>query len=136
RFDPGTQQPKSFTSEVLLSDLAGGVKDKPVTITMNEPMVHRHLTFYQSSYSEGRDPQTGQGNGQFNSVLQVGYDPGRPVKYFGCALVVFGAFVQFYMRAGIFTDGGKKERARSAAREARRGKKPADEAGAEEPEPL
>ena len=54
------------------------------------------------------------------SILQVGYDPGRPIKYAGCLLVVIGAFVQFYMRAGIFTDGGKKERERAAAREARR----------------
>jgi hypothetical protein len=30
--------------------------------------------------------------------------------------VVLGAFVQFYMRAGVFTDGGKKERERAAAK--------------------
>jgi len=28
---------------------------------------------------------------------------------------VFGAFVQFYMRAGLFSDGGKRERALAAA---------------------
>ena len=30
--------------------------------------------------------------------------------------VVLGTFVQFYMRAGVFTDGGKKERERAEAR--------------------
>ena len=50
------------------------------------------------------------------SVLQVGLNPGRPVMYGGCALVVLGAFVQFYMRAGIFTDGGKREREKAAAK--------------------
>ena len=30
-------------------------------------------------------------------------------------MVVMGAFVQFYMRAGVFTDGGKQERERAAA---------------------
>ena len=29
-------------------------------------------------------------------------------------MVVLGAFVQFYMRAGVFTDGGKRERERAA----------------------
>ena len=43
--------------------------------------------------------------------------------YAGCIIVVLGAFVQFYMRAGIFTDGGKRERERAAekARQAARG---------------
>ena len=50
------------------------------------------------------------------SVFQVATDPGRPIKYAGCLLVVLGAFVQFYMRAGVFTDGGKRERERAAAR--------------------
>jgi hypothetical protein len=50
------------------------------------------------------------------SVLQVGIDPGRTTKYVGCVMIVFGAFVQFYMRAGIFTDGGKRERARAEAK--------------------
>jgi hypothetical protein len=35
-------------------------------------------------------------------------------------MVVFGAFVQFYMRAGIFTDGGKLERERRAAKARKR----------------
>ena len=34
-------------------------------------------------------------------------------------LVVLGTFLQFYMRAGIFTDGGKKERERAAAKAGR-----------------
>jgi hypothetical protein len=39
----------------------------------------------------------------------------------GCILIVAGAFAQFYMRAGIFTDGGKRERARAAAKANRGG---------------
>ncbi len=34
--------------------------------------------------------------------------------YAGCNVVVLGAFVQFYMRAGIFTDGGHRQRERAA----------------------
>ena len=93
-----------------------GIKDKPITISMNEPLTHREWTFYQSSYERVRDPRTGQESGQFKSVFQVGSDAGRGIKMLGCILIVAGAFAQFYMRAGIFTDGGKRERARAAAK--------------------
>jgi hypothetical protein len=63
-----------------------------------------------------KDPHTGGFTGQFQSVFQVATNPGRPVIYAGCLLVVAGAFLQFYMRAGIFTDGGKKERQRALAK--------------------
>ena len=82
---------------------------------MNHPLDHRGYTFYQSNYIRVRDPHTGQSTGQFQSVFQVATNPGRPIIYGGCLLVVLGAFLQFYMRAGIFTDGGKRERERAAA---------------------
>jgi hypothetical protein len=69
-------------------------------------------------YSALQDPHTGQRTGQFQSVFQVGVDPGRPVKYAGCIILVLGIFTQFYMRAGVFTDGGKKERERAARQNA------------------
>lgn len=113
-FDPGTSQASSFKSEVTLTDEAKGIKDKPITISMNQPFTHRELTFYQSSYERLRDPETGRETGDFQSVFQVGYDAGRFLKYLGCGLVVLGAFLQFYMRAGLFTDGGKAEREKAA----------------------
>jgi hypothetical protein len=115
-FDPGTDQASSYVSKVLLNDEAQGIKDKPFTIQMNEPLTHRGYTFYQSSYDRHRDPRTGREDGQFLSIFQVATDPGRPTKYIGCLGVVLGAFVQFYMRAGVFSDGGKSERERAAAR--------------------
>jgi hypothetical protein len=118
-FDPGTEQPSSYVSQVRLKDEIQGIQDQPFTIQMNEPLSHRGFTFYQSSYSRHRDPRTGQEDGQFGSVFQVATDPGRPIKYLGCIGVVLGAFVQFYMRAGLFTDGGKRERERAARAQAR-----------------
>jgi len=35
-------------------------------------------------------------------VFRVNYDPGRPVKYLGSGLIVFGIFLMFYMRAYFF----------------------------------
>jgi hypothetical protein len=115
-FEPGTEQATHFVSKVRLTDKSLGINDQPHTISMNHPLDHRGYTFYQSNYIRVRDPQTRQFTGQFQSVFQVAKNPGRPIIYSGCLLVVLGTFLQFYMRAGIFTDHGKKERERAAAK--------------------
>jgi hypothetical protein len=115
-FDPGTEKASRFSSDVLLTDKADGINDRPIHISMNEPLTHRGYTFYQSSFIREEDPRTGRQTGRVQSVLQVGLNPGRRVMYAGCLMVVAGAFVQFYMRAGIFTDGGKREREREKER--------------------
>jgi hypothetical protein len=99
-FDPGTKTPASYTSEVLLTDEKAGIKDRPVTITMNHPLTHNKLTFYQSSYHPTE-------SGDFASIFQVGHDAGRPLKYLGSLLIVLGAFLQFYMKAGLFSTTSK-----------------------------
>ncbi len=113
-FEPGTEQATKFVSKVRLDDPTEGIKDQPHTISMNEPMAHRGFKFYQMRYSAIQDPHTGQRTGQFQSVFQVGFDPGRPIKYAGCIILVLGIFAQFYMRAGVFSDGGKRARERAA----------------------
>ena len=115
-FDPASSQPSSYTSEVTLTDEAGGIKDRPQTITMNQPLTHGAFTLYQSSFSRPKDPETERPIGEYMSIWQVGHDAGRPLKYGGCLLVVAGIFLQFYMRAGLFTDAGKARRAESAAK--------------------
>jgi hypothetical protein len=105
-FEPGTEQATRFVSQVRLTDEAEDIHDEPHTIAMNEPLTHRGYTFYQSSYNRHQDPKTLEPDGQFQSVFAVATDPGRHVKYAGCLLVVLGAFVQFYMKAGVFTRGG------------------------------
>jgi hypothetical protein len=115
-FEPGTEQPTHFVSKVRLTDTSEKITEAPHTISMNNPLDHRGYTFYQSNYIRVRDRRTNQFTGQFQSVFQVASNPGRPIIYGGCSLVVLGAFLQFYMRAGIFTDGGKKERERIAAK--------------------
>jgi hypothetical protein len=108
-FEPGTEQATKFVSNVRLSDASEGIKAQPHTISMNHPLSHRGYTFYQMRYSAQQDPQTGQRTGQFQSVLQVAVDPGRPIKYAGCLLLVLGIFAQFYMKSGVFSDSAKKE---------------------------
>ncbi len=119
-FEPGTEQATKFESQVELTDPSSGIKNQPYLIFMNHPLTHRGFTFYQSRYMPDIDPETNQPTGRFESVFQVATNPARPVIYLGCFLVVVGAFTQFYMRAGIFTDGGKLERERAAAKARKR----------------
>jgi len=119
-FEPGTEQATKYVSQVELNDPSRGIKNQPYTISMNHPLYHRGYTFYQSRYMPEIDPHTNQTTGRFESVFQVAINPGRPIIYAGCLMVVLGAFVQFYMRAGIFTDGGKRERERATAKERKR----------------
>ena len=115
-FDPGTEKASRFSSDVLLTDKSMGIEEKPIHISMNEPLTHRGYTFYQSSFIRERVPGSDRETGRVQSVLQVGLNPGRRVMYGGCLLVVLGAFVQFYMRAGVFSDGGRREREKDKAR--------------------
>lgn len=117
--DPGSSQSKSFVSKVLLTDPSRKITDEPITISMNRPMSHKNYTFYQSNFIHMIDPKTMRRSGDVMSVFSVRYDPVWGIIYGGCLLVVLGTFVQFYMRAGVFTDGGKKERERAAAKAAK-----------------
>lgn len=72
-------------------------------ITMNRPLDYpdpsgRQLRFFQENYLA---PDKANGT-QLGSVFRVNYDPGRPVKYLGSGLIVFGIFLMFYMRAYFF----------------------------------
>jgi len=119
-FDPGTSQASSYRSEVRLTDEAAGIKEQPKSIYMNHTLDHKGWRFFQTNYSRYVDPKTGRETGEFVSVFQVAKNPAREVIYVGCIVVVLGAFVQFYMRAGIFTDGGKREREKAADKARRR----------------
>ncbi len=119
-FDPGTEQASSYKSEVTLTDEAAGIKDAPRTISMNNVLDYKGWRFFQTNYSRVRDKETGRPTGEFVSVFQVAKNPARVMIYAGCIIVVLGAFVQFYMRAGVFSDGGKLQQERAAAKARRR----------------
>jgi hypothetical protein len=72
-------------------------------ITMNRPLDYpdrqgRQLRFFQENYV----PPDKERKAPLASVFRVNYDPGRPVKYLGSGLIVFGIFLMFYMRAYFF----------------------------------
>ena len=89
--DPGTNNPASYQSRVLLKDQFENRHEHHL-ISMNEPLTYKNFTFYQSSYQN--DPQ---GN-PIGSVLSVGYDPGRTLKYSGSIFIVCGIMLLFFFR--------------------------------------
>ncbi len=100
--DPGSSKRSSYISTVLINDPEKGIEDERRKIWMNNPMNHRGYAFYQSNFTPIEDANE-QPTGQFRSVFQVRYDPAWQVMYAGSYLVILGAFIQFYMRSGIFS---------------------------------
>ena len=85
--DPGTNRPASYESFVRLFTSEGTQKHH---VYMNNPMKYMGFTFYQASYSQDR-----QGN--YISTLSVNVDPGRPFKYAGSLMLVFGSIWHYVL---------------------------------------
>ena len=86
--DPGTNNPASYESFIQLFTSKG---PQDHHIYMNNPLKYDGLTFYQASYFEVAQDTYG-------SVLSVNIDPGRPIKYLGSLLLVFGSIWHFALR--------------------------------------
>jgi hypothetical protein len=94
----GTEIPKHFQSRVRLENPAKGEK-REVDISMNNPLRHGGLTFYQ--HQMGRTELEG---GKGTSSLQVVKNPSWITPYLGCAVVSLGMVWQFlYHLAGFVT---------------------------------
>ncbi len=85
--DPGTNRPASYESFVRLFTSEGTQNHH---IFMNNPMKYMGFTFYQASYQQDR-----QGN--YISTLSVNVDPGRPFKYAGSLMLVFGSIWHYFL---------------------------------------
>lgn len=92
--NPGGVGNATFSSLVRLVDQLRGI-DEEREISMNEPLTHNGLTFYQSGFNDS-------GHGPESSTFSVARDPGRGLKYFGSLMICCGIAVMFYMRAYFF----------------------------------
>jgi hypothetical protein len=106
--NPGRAGNAAFASVVRLVDVNRGV-DEERTISMNEPLTHNRLTFYQSGFHD-------VGHGAEASTLSVAFDPGRPLKYGGSLLICLGIAIMFYMRAYFFKSVPRMRIERSESR--------------------
>ena len=82
---PGTETPKRFASDVTLKE---GASSFPFNISMNQPLRHAGLTFFQSSFGSTKD-------GKDLSVLQVVRNPGWLIPYISVALMSLGLIWHF-----------------------------------------
>ena len=78
---PGGSKPRSFESQVTLTDHAAGISEES-TIDMSHPASFAGLILSQSSYRVGGDQAT--------SVLSVSRDPGRSVLHAGLLMILIG----------------------------------------------
>ncbi len=91
KFDPGTERPASYESDVVVKDFTRGTSFEK-TISMNQPLAYRGFHIYQAGYQQNPD-------GTETSVFSVARDPGIPLKYAGAIIMVFGILLMFYTRA-------------------------------------
>ncbi len=84
---PGTEIPKRFSSMLRLKDSRKGT-DRDVLVSMNSPLRYAGLAVYQSGFGEENTM----------SVLQVVDNPSWILPYLACALVGLGLAAHFAQR--------------------------------------
>jgi hypothetical protein len=82
---PGTNTPRRFASDVTIKEGAGSFA---YNISMNQPLRHAGLTFFQSSFGSTKD-------GKDLSVLQVVRNPGWLIPYVSVAVMSLGLIWHF-----------------------------------------
>ena len=82
---PGTETPRRFASDVTIKE---GTSSFDYNISMNQPLRHAGLTFFQSSFGSTKD-------GKDLSVLQVVRNPGAWIPYISVALMSLGLIWHF-----------------------------------------
>jgi cytochrome c-type biogenesis protein CcsB len=80
---PGSDNPATYESYVLLNDAGQGIVNERVHIYMNNPLTHRGSKHFQSSYDPDRK----------GTVLSVNHDPGKTPTYIGYAMISIGFFL-------------------------------------------
>ncbi len=88
---PGTDIPKRFASDVTLIE---GAARNDYTISMNQPLRHGGLTFYQSSF--------GTADGKQATVLQVVRNPAAWIPYAAVLIMSAGLLLHFSLMLARF----------------------------------
>ena len=96
---PGTDIPKNFASQITLSDPEHAVH-RDVLIYMNHPFRYAGETYYQSGF--GQDDQS--------SILQVVHNPSFIAPYIACGIISLGMLLQFCQHFVGFTRRTKLSR--------------------------
>ncbi len=95
---PGTANPSSFESDVILHDEKDGVTLER-TIKMNEPLDYKGFRVFQASYVQ--DEELGEA-----SVFSIAKNPGIGLIYTGSVIILIGVLFLFYLHP--FFNGGRR----------------------------
>jgi len=98
---PGSDNPATYESYVLLNDPELGIVNERVHVYMNHPLSHRGSKHFQSSYDPDRK----------GTVLSVNHDPGKIPTYIGYAMISIG-FLLSVLQNVLFP---RKKKAKAAA---------------------
>ncbi len=82
---PGTETPRRFASDVTVKE---GASSFTYNVSMNQPLRHAGLTFFQSSFGSTKD-------GKSLSVLQVVRNPGWLLPYVSVSVMSLGLLWHF-----------------------------------------
>lgn len=93
---PGTQRPRSFESQVTITDPATGLAQGRV-ISMNHPTSYGGYTFYQSSYQKDARGTV--------SILSVSRDPGQIIVFVGYVGTIVGMLLVLSLRVREKSNG-------------------------------
>ncbi|HKR55819.1 MAG TPA: cytochrome c biogenesis protein ResB [Gemmatimonadales bacterium] len=85
----GTGRASKFESDLRLHESGTGAEVTGTT-GVNYPFSHKGWSFYQSAFNDRVQP--------VRSILQVSYDPGKPVLYLGCIMVVSGTLFMLFLK--------------------------------------
>ena len=85
----GTGRASKFESDLRLRETATGAEVTGTT-GVNYPFSHKGWSFYQSAFNDRVRP--------VRSILQVSFDPGKPVLYLGCIMVVSGTLFMLFLK--------------------------------------
>ncbi len=88
---PGSQMSATYQSLVFLTDQETG-RAEEILIHMNEPLIYRGYTFFQSSFIPGAT---------YTTVLSVSKDPGKWPTYIGYMLMSIGLILMFYLKSWL-----------------------------------
>lgn len=85
----GTGRASKFESDLQLHQTATGSVIAGTT-GVNRPFSHGGWSFYQSAFNDRVQP--------VRSILQVSFDPGKPVLYLGCIMAVSGTLFMLFLK--------------------------------------
>ena len=105
--DTGTVRQYTSTATMELTDAEGTTTTRPVSISVNHPLVENGWWVYQTSFEELENPHTGEP--LYFTILQCVKDVGLPIATVGGALLILGSLLYGLWMLVKMRDGGRAE---------------------------